>query len=136
MKALLRILPVLIAFGCAAEDDGFDDDVDLRPAQSACPPCFIGGNQIHLGIATAYNPNLITNVSVEISNSGAAELLDYGATVAVPNDPSTIAVTDNELCTVGRTGQPPTRAYVEFELSGSTGPYTIGEDIAITAACP
>jgi hypothetical protein len=143
MKKLLRVftmlalaLPGLSSFGCEAEVDELGDDVELRPMQSACPPCYIGGEEMYLGISTDYNPNAIMGVSVEISNSGASELIDYGATLAVPNDPNTIAVTDNELCTVGRTGQPPTTAYVEFEISGSAGPITVGENIAIVSNCP
>jgi hypothetical protein len=137
LSALALVLPLgLSSFGCEAEEDEFEAEFDLRPAQSACPPCFIGDGKVHLGISTDYNPNSILGVSVEISNSGATELLDYGATLAVPNDPSTVEVTDNELCTVGRTGQPPTTAYVEFKLSGAAGPITVGENIAIVSNCP
>jgi hypothetical protein len=126
----------LCTFACV---DEYDEDLDgdqLRPAQSACPPCYIGGNQAHLGISTRYNTNSLTNVAVRISNSGGSELRDYDA-LSVPYDPNTTTVTDNELCTVGSTGQPPTMAIVEFEFGNPSGPpTTVSEEIAITANCP
>lgn len=144
MKTLLKILPVitllapvgLFTSGCVDEGDDFEDADQLRPAQSACPPCYIGGNQVYLGISTAYKPSHILNTSLLITNSAGSELRDYGSGLSVPNDPDTIAVTDNELCTVGQTGQPPSQATIMFQVMGDAGPTTVIENIAITSTCP
>ncbi|HLT40048.1 MAG TPA: hypothetical protein VK034_27395 [Enhygromyxa sp.] len=130
------LMPVgLFGSACIDEGDEFDDDVELRPAQSACPPCFVGGKKVYLGISTAYNPSSIANVSLLISNSGGSELINFGSSVTIPNDPNTVAITDNELCTVDRTGLPPTEAYVMFEIYDGGGLITVGENIAITFTC-
>ena len=60
------------------------------------------------------------------------------STVAVElhvKDDVTIEVTDDELCTVGRTGNPPTAMYVEFEFTDVTGVYSAGNYISFTGTC-
>jgi hypothetical protein len=144
MKVLLKSLPtiaLLLPLGLCtvACVDEYDEDWEgdqLRPAQQACPPCFVGDNQVTLGISTRYDTSSLTNVAVRISNSGGSELRDYD-NLSVPYDPNTTVVTDNELCTVGSTGQPPTMAIVEFEFGNPSGPpTTVSEEIAITSTCP
>jgi hypothetical protein len=88
-----------------------------------------------LGLATAYSPSSVTNVSILISNAAGSELRDYGSTVTVPNDPNFVVVTDNELCTVGSTGAPPTAAYVEFEFTTALGTEMVGQYIPIESTC-
>src|SRR5262245_58750793 len=94
---------------CVDDIEDFDDEVEFRPDDLACPPCYVDGNVARFGIGTGYNPSNITNLSVTITNSGGSELRDYGSPT-VPYTPNTLAITDNELCTVGTTGQPPTKA--------------------------
>ena len=150
MKTLLKTLSIiglvapiaLFTSACDEESDdfedidAFDDADELRPAKAACPPCYVGGNTVYLGISDDYNPSTITNTSVKIWNSSASEWINYGTTLSVPVDPNTIPVTDSELCTVGSTGQPPTSAYVRYQLTLATGTITVGQSIPIVSVCP
>jgi hypothetical protein len=147
MKHVLQILSIvalvgsagLFTSGCTDEFDEFEDMDQLRPERPICSHCdFIlaaTGATAQLGISTDYSPGSITNVSILISNAGGTELLDYGDTLSVPNDPNTITVPDNELCTVGTTGSPPTAIYVEFEITDAAGFYKVGNNVPFTGTC-
>jgi hypothetical protein len=128
---------VLLASACTDETDNFEAAGELRPDDLVCPPCYIEPPRAYLGINTDYNPANITNVSVRITNASGSELRDYGTSYSVPNDPNTVTITDNELCTVGTTGQPPTQAFVEFKIGGAA-PTTLYEEIDYVpvTACP
>jgi hypothetical protein len=147
MKHVLRVLSIvalvgpagLFTSGCTDEFDEFEDMDQLRPERPECAHCEVvkpaTGAKARLGISTAYSPSSITNVSIEISNAAGTELLDYGNTLSVPNDPNLLDVPDDELCkTVGTTGNLPTAAYVEFEITDATGVYTVGGDIPINCS--
>jgi hypothetical protein len=127
MKTLVKVLHLialvapagLLVPACGDEFDEFEDAEELRPAKATCPPCYVGGNDVYLGISTNYNPANITDVSVTITNNSGSEVRNYGTSYTVPNDPNTVMITDNELCTVGTTGQPPTKAFVQFIIGGA-----------------
>jgi hypothetical protein len=139
MKNLLKILPIiaLLVSACGDEFDEFEDTEEFRPAKAGCPPCFVGGNHAYLGISTNYNPANITSTSLTIQNAGGSETRNYGTSYTIPNDPNTVTITDNELCTVGTTGQAPTKVLVEFVIGGAA-PTTIYEEIDLVQVpvCP
>ena len=131
----------LVTLGCGEEYDeladefgAFEDD-QLRPQASPCPVCKIKKPTTKLGLATAYSPSSVTNVSILISNAAGSELRNYGSTLTIPNDPNSITMTDNELCTVGTTGAPPSTAYITFVLTTAAGTETVGQYIPIEETC-
>ncbi|WP_146158689.1 hypothetical protein [Enhygromyxa salina] len=121
--------------GCDEGAESYEEFTQLRPHKAPCPMCKVKMGKGYLSLATDYNPAEVTNVSIELSNATATEFIDYGTTITVPNVPSEVVHPDSELCTVGSTGQPPTSAYVEFEITDATATYTVGNYIPIDETC-
>lgn len=141
MKHVLQILSIvaLVGSGCIDEVEDFEDIDELRPERPACSSCNgilnAGGGKANLSLSTDYSPAEVTNVAIKITNDSGWEWRDYDDTVTVPNDPDVVEVIDNELCTVGSTGQPPTQMYVKFQITDASGSYFVGNYIPFTGTC-
>ncbi len=130
------LLSSLTIAGCV-DDDG-SDQVDFRPEDMPCPPCNVEANNLHLGLNTQLDPADIVDIHIEISNERASlsELINIGA-LAVPHDPETVTVVDDELCTIGPSGVTPTNATIMFELLDDIGGiYVVSDEIPIASTCP
>jgi hypothetical protein len=137
VSMLALLAPIgLFTPACVDDVEDFEDDDQLRPAKNPCPPCYVGGNSIYLGIHTDYSPSSITNTTVVISNAADDEVINYGSSFTVPNDPNTVQVTDNDLCIVDGTSAPPSRVDVYFTLNTAVGSIVVtDEDIPIVSTC-